>query len=326
MRARSLAPLLALAVAAAGVVVLALGVLRATVWAPSPQVATRASAKTPVVVTDPGVLAAGQGTVRVTARSTLGPVFLGVARADDVKAWLGDVAHVAITADADTADAPVRTVSGPLTIPDPREADIWVAEAGGAATAVITWPDAPGQWRLVAAVDGTAPAPDVDITWPARTRASNAPALIAVGALLLLGGALTLVLLRRRPGSGRHATPATGVLRPVPRGTSGTPGAPAGPGAPGAGHEAAAAHTAAHPAAHTAGHPAASPGAAPGPGTPAAPVHMLTPAQGVTADGVLDNRVVASRPPLVEPVDDVNDLDDPPVVRPFRQPPSGRGA
>jgi hypothetical protein len=73
-----------------------------------------------------------------------------------------------------------------------------VVSSLGTGKAELTWPDASGQWRLVAATDGTAAAPGLSLTWSGQERHSTAPALIAIGILLLVGGSITALMLASR--------------------------------------------------------------------------------------------------------------------------------
>ncbi|HLS50132.1 MAG TPA: hypothetical protein VK024_09075 [Actinomycetaceae bacterium] len=79
-------------------------------------------------------------------------------------------------------------------LPDPAGSDLWVAEAAGAGSAELTWQDRPGRWSLVAATDGVAPAPEIELVWD---RERSTPWLwpgVLVGLLLGLVGAGLLVV------------------------------------------------------------------------------------------------------------------------------------
>ena len=177
-----------------------------------------------VVVTEPGVLSAVAPTVTVRA-TTEGqePVVLAIGRSSEVEAWLDDAEHarvvglssweelsVEVTAGTPAPDIteeptgepaeepsdgatqePAEEVNG---LPNPAGSDLWVAEASGTGEVELSWEDRPGRWSLVAATDGTGPAPLLELEWG---RSVSTPWLlpgIIVGALLLLAGGAMLVL------------------------------------------------------------------------------------------------------------------------------------
>lgn len=198
------------AVAAAGLVGLCYGIVLATTLAPPSRTAgsVPVAGAVPVVDTATGVLDfdGPQVEVRATAASG-GPVFIGIARADDVTAYLADVSRSEITRVTDDGRVTAARTGSAPRLPDPTGADIWVASQAGTGTATLTWPDTPGPWRVVIAGDGSSAAPgQISLTWVRAHRSNPAPVVIAVGALLLAGGLVGLVVLvvlrRRRTGAG----------------------------------------------------------------------------------------------------------------------------
>jgi hypothetical protein len=153
----------------------------------------------PVVDTANGMLDLDgpQVEVRATAASRE-PVFIGIARADDVTAYLADVSRSEITRVAGDGKLTARRVGSAPAVSDPTGADIWVASRTGTGSVALTWPDTPGSWRVVIAGDGSSAAPgQISLTWARAHRANSAPAVITVGVLLLLAGGLAgLVELR----------------------------------------------------------------------------------------------------------------------------------
>jgi hypothetical protein len=228
-RTALVARLLAGLVALAGLSLLVAGVLRATVYAPETTTVgrTAGSPDAPVVETAPGALDLDGPSVRVEATAASGdqPVFIGVGRARDVEAYLAQAARAQVTGIQDGRLA-VAVRGGEASLPDPAGVDVWAVSAAGRGTAALVWPDAPGQWRVVATTDGTRAPQQVTFTWTRAPKASPAPALIAVGLLLLVVGLVALVL--TRPGSalslrmaGRGAGRGSGVrggLGPGPGG------------------------------------------------------------------------------------------------------------
>lgn len=195
------ASLVAGAVALVGLVLLIIGGLQATVLAP-PVVteATLGSPSAPVVSTAVGVLGLEGPRLQVTATGAPGrPVFLGIGRARDVDAYLASAKRQEITGYDGKTTLTTRAEGTEATLPDPSVADVWVVSSLNDGKAELVWPDTGGQWRLVAATDGTSPAPaKVTLTWSGEERHSSAPAFIAVGILLLVGGSITALMLASR--------------------------------------------------------------------------------------------------------------------------------
>jgi hypothetical protein len=193
--------LVAAAVALVGGLLVLAGGLQATVFAPSAvTVATLQSPPEPVVSTAVGVLGleGPRLSVLVSSGSATRPVFVGIGRAHDVDAYLAQVSHLEVTGDGD-GKLLTKRVGTQASLPDPAAADVWVVSARGPGSANLVWPDAPGQWRLVVATDGAAPAADkVSFTWSGRQQHTAAPALIAIGLVLIVAGLITLVMLTSR--------------------------------------------------------------------------------------------------------------------------------
>jgi hypothetical protein len=193
--------LVAAAVALVGGLLVLAGALAATTFAPATVTeATLVSPGRPVITTAVGVLGLEGPRVEVeaTAGSTRRPVFVGIGRARDVDAYLARVARLEVTGDSDGKLLTER-VGTEATLPDPAAADVWVVSARGPGAAGVAWPDAPGQWRLVVATDGAAPAAGkLSLTWSGRERHTAAPALISVGLVLVVAGLITLVMLSSR--------------------------------------------------------------------------------------------------------------------------------
>ncbi|TRW43356.1 hypothetical protein FJ693_17925, partial [Georgenia yuyongxinii] len=154
------------------------------------------------------------------------PVTLAVGRTEDVVAWVGTAAHTRITGleswDAlavedveqaagseeptDATEEPTDTATEEPTdtatdapteeagVPNPAGSDLWVAEQTGTGTAEMSWTDRDGRWSVLAATDGTAPAPQLSLTWPVEVRTPWLVPGLIVGAVLLLAGAALLVL------------------------------------------------------------------------------------------------------------------------------------
>ncbi|MGL4174474.1 MAG: DUF4389 domain-containing protein [Dermatophilaceae bacterium] len=142
------------------------------------------------------------GTVRVTARGET-PVFLGVARADDVDAYLAGVRRhvVAGLGESSTGTA----VSGTAAPAAPTDRDIWSTSASGAGTQTVTWDLDPGRWTVVVMnADGSRGVQaevSVGAELPVLGRLAAGLAVAGVVGLVLCGAALVM-LFRSRPASG----------------------------------------------------------------------------------------------------------------------------
>ncbi|WP_127131689.1 hypothetical protein [Georgenia sp. SYP-B2076] len=205
----------------AGLVAIALAIASATVWRPSSTATLSLPSRpdTPVVVSDAGVLDAVAPKVTITATAGDGePVVLAIGRTEDVDAWVGGSAHTRITGLASWDElrvAPGKAPSGAApaesaNVPSPAGSDLWVSEKTGTGKAELRWDDTPGRWSLLAATDGTAPAPEITLRWPVTASTPWLVPGVIVGAVLLLAGLALLVLdrLTRREAERRAAAAA----------------------------------------------------------------------------------------------------------------------
>lgn len=185
-----------------GLVALGVGIAQRTVWLPDDEVTAtaRISAAGPVAVTAPGVLEMRTGPVRVTAESPDGgPVLLAVGREGDVQAWVDGAAHATVTGLAAEHRLAVEPADGEAKVPDPAASDLWVQTETGTGKAELTYDPPAGRWLLLAAGDGTTPAPaEVTMTWPREVTTPWSVPLIVAGAVLVVAGAALLVLLWQR--------------------------------------------------------------------------------------------------------------------------------
>jgi len=139
----------------------------------------------------------GRVRIRVTAHES--PVFVGVARTDDVAAYLAGVEHSTVT-DLDYPGTTYDQHAGGAPGSAPARSDIWLQQATGSGTQSVDWPldERPGRWTVVVMnADGTAGVDvdaDVGATVPVLGEATAG--LLVVGALFALVGAGTLVGLR----------------------------------------------------------------------------------------------------------------------------------
>jgi hypothetical protein len=141
------------------------------------------------------------GTVRIRVSSQT-PVFVGIARAKDVAAYLGSVRReVAGRFDARRSD--FREVGGAAPSSPPGAQSFWAARAAGSGTQTLTWSPSGGAWRIVLMNRDGSAGVDAGVSLGARF-----PHLLAiglgvlaagVGALLLAGAAIGAAVRRRRP-------------------------------------------------------------------------------------------------------------------------------
>jgi hypothetical protein len=193
----------AAAVALVGVLLVGIGVLQsgAVSRATAPSGRLDAPAGPPVISTAIGVLnlEGPRVTVRASAATATGTVFLGVGRARDVDAYLGDVSRVVVTGDDGQGRLVAERSGRQRSLPDPAGVDVWASAAQGQGAVSLVWPQTPGQWRLVAATDGASRGPTaLQLSWSGVTKHSAVPALVAVGVLMLVGGVVTVGMLWSR--------------------------------------------------------------------------------------------------------------------------------
>ncbi|MBD8063557.1 hypothetical protein [Oceanitalea stevensii] len=223
---------LPLMLALAGVLVILASVIAAVVVRSS-DTATLALGErpdVPVIVSGPGVLDAVDP--EVTVRATAGDdeqVVLAIGRTSEVEAWLDGADHMRVTGlssweelttevvtgdpEAAPTDAPDEEPTGETSgLPNPAGSDLWVVETVSTGSAELSWSDSPGRWSLVAATDGTGPAPEIELEWGRQVSTPWLVPGIVVGVLALVAGVTMLVLdvLARRERERRDAARAEG--------------------------------------------------------------------------------------------------------------------
>jgi hypothetical protein len=194
----------------AGLAALGLGLAMRTVWLPDNKITStaRVTGEAPVTITEIGVLEMRDGPVLVTTRSQgASPVLLAVGREADVLAWVNGAAHSRLTGLTNETTFAVESGDGEPTVPDPAGSDLWVQRSSGPGSATLTYVGREGRWLLLAASDGTAPAPaEIAMTWTRDVSRSGSTLLIAVGvtALLAATGLLGYQWWAGAPRSARH--------------------------------------------------------------------------------------------------------------------------
>jgi hypothetical protein len=155
------------------------------------------------------------GDVRLEATArTDAPVFVGIARTDDVSAYLDGAAHAIVT-DVDTepfgtdVDLTYRTTPGTEALEDPAEQGFWVASSDGPGTQDVQWDVEEGDWSVVVMNADGSPGIDADVRAGAEL-----PFLTPLGWGLIGGGVVLLlaagglVALGVRGGAPRSDAPA----------------------------------------------------------------------------------------------------------------------
>lgn len=212
-----------------GLVLIGLGIASATVWKPAPTVTATAelTGDAPLVVTAPGVLEVGGLPATLTVASDPEtPVFLAYGRSNEVMAWVGSAAYTSVDGlktwnTLETSDHP-----GEPSAPNPDGSDLWVVQKTGTGSVSIEI-DNGGSYSILAATDGTKPAPhSISLTMPNDTSTPFFIPGVVAGAILLLAGAAILVLSLRRKGSPGIETAAETDVESEASGKDAVDGAP----------------------------------------------------------------------------------------------------
>ncbi len=167
--------------------------------------------------------ALGTARIQVAASDPADAVFIGIAPADDLSAYLDGVERTVID-DLGVDAAPGTLVPGGEPSGPPGDQDFWTTWAEGPGTQQLTWEPAQGNWMLVVMNADGSPGISVDARIGATLPALDglARGLIVSGLVGLAIAVLLMVLAIRRP-SGRRG-PAQPGTWPVPGGQP-----PAGP-------------------------------------------------------------------------------------------------
>ena len=132
--------------------------------------------------------------------STETPVFIGIARTADLRAYLEDV-DFSVISEVVGDNVTYRHAAGATTPAPPAEQDFWVASAAGVNPEAISWELTNGSWSAVMMnADGSA---DVSATATAGVAFGVlrpiAWALVIAGVVALIPAAILFVVAIRRP-------------------------------------------------------------------------------------------------------------------------------
>ena len=157
------------------------------------------------------------GDVRLDVESQSGkPLFVGIARTDQVSSYLSDVSHTILTdVDFDPFEAFYSRQAGERSPAAPGGERIWAASAQGAGSQTLTWEVEDGDWSIVVMNADGSPGVQADISAGAKL-----PYLTEIGWSALGGGAIllltaaTLVVFAVRPPRDRSQQIRTTGLAP----------------------------------------------------------------------------------------------------------------
>jgi hypothetical protein len=159
----------------------------------------------------------GLGDIRLEVESrTEQPVFVGIARTDDVSEYLGGVAHTTLTdLDYDPFEPSYAPQHGERRPAPPAEQQIWAASSQGTDAQKLHWEIEDGDWSVVVMNADGSPGVRADISAGAKLPFLDELAWSSFGggALLLLAAAGLVMLSVRPPRNRPGAPPATS---PVP--------------------------------------------------------------------------------------------------------------
>jgi hypothetical protein len=157
----------------------------------------------------------GLGDIRLDVAPQSGkPVFVGIARTEELSAYLHGVAHTTVT-DIDYApfEASYRDQGGLRKPAPPAGRGIWAGSANGAGPQTLTWDIQDGDWSIVVMNADGSPGVQAEISTGAKVPYLSEIGWSALGAgtLLLIGAAVLAVFGLRPPRNQAARTKATGV-------------------------------------------------------------------------------------------------------------------
>ena len=157
--------------------------------------------------------------VRATAADPAKPVFVGIARTDDVQRYLANVPHTETeNLEYDAFSVDYRNVAGTQAPGRPGAQHIWAASAVGTDKVSVAWPIQKGSWSVVVMnADGSRDvAADIDLGANVRHLGLITGGLFGGGAILL--GLAALLILGGSRGVGGGTSPQPVVDGPAAAG------------------------------------------------------------------------------------------------------------
>jgi hypothetical protein len=145
--------------------------------------------------------------VRVTPAAADRPVFVGIAPASSVQAYLAGVPYATVTGFPGSHGVSYLTQGGTVRPAAPLTRHFWTAQASGTGQQTITWAARGGDWMVVvmnaSGAPGIAVSADAGATIPALT--GIAAGLLIGGVVVAAGAAALLVIPIRRASRGPAA-------------------------------------------------------------------------------------------------------------------------
>jgi hypothetical protein len=161
--------------------------------------------------------------VRATTADRSKPVFVGIARTDDVQRYLANVPHTETeNLDYDPFTVDYRNVAGDKAPGRPAAQSIWAASAVGRDKVSVAWPLEKGSWSVVVMnADGSRDvAANVDLGAKVNHIGLITGGLFAGGAILLGLAALLVIGGSRGVGGGGSTVPVVDGQAPAPGGSA----------------------------------------------------------------------------------------------------------
>ncbi len=157
----------------------------------------------------------GLGDIRLDVDSQSGkPLFVGIARTDQVSSYLSDVSHTILTdIDYDPFEAGYSRQAGEHSPAAPGGERIWAASTQGTGPQTLTWEVEDGDWSVVVMNADGSPGVQADISAGAKLPYLTEIGWSALGggAILLLTAATLVVFAVRPPRDRSRRTPTTGL-------------------------------------------------------------------------------------------------------------------
>ncbi len=145
------------------------------------------------------------------------PVFVGIARTDQVTSYLSGVAHTTLTDfDYEPFEASYNHQGGERKPALPADQQIWSASTQGAGSQTLTWDVEDGDWSVVVMNADGSRGVQADVSAGAKVPYLTAIgwSLLGGGSALLLGATLLVVLGARRPRTRPGGAMAAGGVTP----------------------------------------------------------------------------------------------------------------
>jgi hypothetical protein len=157
----------------------------------------------------------GLGDIRLDVESQSDkPLFVGIARTDQVSSYLADVSHTLLTdVDYDPFGASYSRQAGERSPAAPGSERIWAASTQGTGPRTLTWDVEDGDWSIVVMNADGSPGVQADVSAGAKLPylTEIGWSALGAGAILLLTAAGLIVLAVRPPRNRSRKAQAAGL-------------------------------------------------------------------------------------------------------------------